>query len=86
MWRECSGSSTTIIVEFRAGRGFTPTTMLPKYTVYSICLTIDFVNIEEFTFEFELEIPFKPFEQLMGVLPEASKDLVPACYRVILCF
>jgi len=33
-------------------------------------------------FTFDLEKPFRPFEQLMGVLPEASKELVPAPYRV----
>ena len=34
------------------------------------------------TFQFELGKPFRPFEQLMGVLPEASKELVPPPYRV----
>jgi 5'-3' exoribonuclease 1 len=34
------------------------------------------------TFRFELGRPFRPFEQLMGVLPEASKGLVPPPYRV----
>ena len=34
------------------------------------------------TFQFELGTPFHPFEQLMGVLPEASKDLIPPAYRV----
>lgn len=34
------------------------------------------------TFNFELGKPFYPFEQLMGVLPEASKGLVPLPYRV----
>ena len=33
-------------------------------------------------FQFELGKPFRPFEQLMGVLPEASKELIPPCYRV----
>lgn len=32
-------------------------------------------------FDFELGEPFKPFEQLMSVLPERSKDLIPICYR-----
>ena len=34
------------------------------------------------TFRFDLGKPFRPFEQLMGVLPEASKGLVPSPYRV----
>ena len=33
-------------------------------------------------FHFELGKPFRPFEQLMGVLPEASKELIPPPYRV----
>lgn len=34
-------------------------------------------------FEFDLGKPFRPFEQLMGVLPSASKDLIPFAYQVI---
>lgn len=34
------------------------------------------------SFNFDLGEPFKPFEQLMGVLPEASRELVPAAFRV----
>ena len=34
------------------------------------------------TFKFELGKPFHPFEQLMGVLPEASRELIPLPYRV----
>lgn len=34
------------------------------------------------TFSYELGSPFKPFEQLMGVLPEASRDLIPSAFRV----
>lgn len=42
----------------------------------------DFVEVDKMTFHFELGKPFQPFEQLMGVLPEASKELVPPPYRV----
>jgi hypothetical protein len=33
-------------------------------------------------FQFELGSPFKPFEQLMGVLPVASKEHIPVAYHV----
>lgn len=42
----------------------------------------DFVGVDRMKFRFELGKPFRPFEQLMGVLPEASKELVPPPYRV----
>lgn len=32
--------------------------------------------------QFKLGKPFKPFEQLMGVLPDRSKSLVPQPYWV----
>lgn len=34
------------------------------------------------TFNFELGEPFKPYEQLMGVLPLASKEHIPEAYQV----
>jgi len=45
-------------------------------------LAIDLRDIDKMTFDFHLGLPFKPFEQLMGVLPEASKELIPGAYRV----
>jgi len=45
-------------------------------------LAKDFVGVDKMTFQFKLGKPFRPFEQLMGVLPEASKELVPQPYRV----
>ncbi|ESK84121.1 5 -3 exoribonuclease [Moniliophthora roreri MCA 2997] len=40
----------------------------------------DLKGLDEMSFDFELGEPFKPFEQLMGVLPSASKELVPQAY------
>ncbi|KAF9778851.1 exonuclease II [Thelephora terrestris] len=44
----------------------------------------DFVGVDKMVFHFELGKPFRPFEQLMGVLPEASKELVPPPYRPLM--
>ena len=33
-------------------------------------------------FDFTLGTPFKPYEQLMGVLPVASMEHIPLAYRV----
>ncbi|KAK4688987.1 5'-3' exoribonuclease 1, partial [Tremellales sp. Uapishka_1] len=41
----------------------------------------DLQNIDHFKFDFDYGKPFTPFQQLMGVLPEESKDHVPAAYR-----
>ncbi|KFP33142.1 5'-3' exoribonuclease 1, partial [Colius striatus] len=41
----------------------------------------DIRNIGELKIEFELGKPFMPFEQLLAVLPAASKDLLPKCYQ-----
>ena len=46
----------------------------------------DFVGVDMMSFQFELGKPFRPFEQLMGVLPEASKDLIPPPYRVSIAY
>ena len=43
---------------------------------------LDLRGVGEMTFNFELARPFRPFEQLMGVMPEASKELLPDAYRV----
>ena len=42
----------------------------------------DLKGIGEMSFNFELGKPFRPFEQLMGVMPEASKELLPEAYQV----
>lgn len=33
------------------------------------------------TFNFALGTPFRPYQQLMGVLPEASKEMIPLAYQ-----
>ena len=43
---------------------------------------LDFKSVGEMTFSFELGKPFRPFGQLMGVMPEASKELLPGAYQV----
>ncbi|KAF9926111.1 5'-3' exoribonuclease 1 [Linnemannia zychae] len=40
----------------------------------------DLVNLDTVNISFELGAPFKPYEQLMGVLPEASKKHIPQAY------
>ncbi|KAK2459914.1 hypothetical protein APHAL10511_008114 [Amanita phalloides] len=41
----------------------------------------DLRGVYEMAFEFDLGVPFKPFQQLMGVLPVASKDHIPPAYQ-----
>lgn len=54
--------------------------------LFAFCLTFfysaDLKGLEKISFDFELGKPFKPFEQLMGVLPVASMENVPIAYRV----
>ncbi|RCH88504.1 5'-3' exoribonuclease 2, partial [Rhizopus stolonifer] len=47
------------------------------YPYYYAPMASDFVNIDSFDIKFEQSAPLKPFEQLMGVLPAASKDHIP---------
>ncbi|KAI9825759.1 MAG: 5'-3' exoribonuclease 2 [Sarea resinae] len=41
----------------------------------------DFVDIDKMKISFERGTPFKPFEQLMGVLPAASNHAIPPVFR-----
>ncbi|TNY22353.1 XRN 5'-3' exonuclease N-terminus-domain-containing protein [Rhodotorula diobovata] len=41
----------------------------------------DLKGAEKMQFSFELGKPFKPFEQLMGVLPDLSSQHIPAAFR-----
>ena len=44
----------------------------------------DFVELGKMNLKFEKGIPFKPFEQLMGVLPAASNHAVPEVFRSLM--
>ncbi|KAH9945091.1 exonuclease II [Epithele typhae] len=44
----------------------------------------DLKGVDKMTFNFKFGKPFRPFEQLMGVLPEASKELIPPAYRELM--
>ncbi|XP_043926953.1 5'-3' exoribonuclease 1 [Protopterus annectens] len=44
----------------------------------------DIRNICNFKLKFELGKPFLPFQQLLAVLPAASKDLLPKCYQYLM--
>jgi len=80
----------------RPGDGFTITIMLREYLVCWVfdqslpsadtLILLDLKGVDKMSFEFKLGTPFKPFEQLMGVLPEASKEHVPSAFRVSLSF
>ncbi|XP_037132370.1 5'-3' exoribonuclease 1 isoform X1 [Syngnathus acus] len=41
----------------------------------------DIRNISELTLTFDFGKPFMPFQQLLAVLPAASMELLPECYR-----
>ena len=47
-------------------------------------LRTDLKGVDKMSFNFDLGRPFRPFEQLMGVLPAASKELIPDAFKV--CF
>lgn len=42
----------------------------------------DIRNVSGLKLTFELGQPFMPFQQLLAVLPAASMELLPECYRV----
>ena len=44
----------------------------------------DFVDLESLELRFEKGVPFKPFEQLMGVLPAASKHAIPEVFQSLM--
>jgi hypothetical protein len=42
----------------------------------------DLRGVDKLSFNFDIGRPFRPFEQLMGVMPAASQGLLPPAYRV----
>lgn len=44
----------------------------------------DFVGLDKMTVKFDRGMPFKPFEQLMGVLPAASNHAIPEVFRSLM--
>ncbi|XP_063418054.1 5'-3' exoribonuclease 1-like isoform X2 [Mytilus trossulus] len=44
----------------------------------------DITNFSDLVIDFDLGRPFFPFQQLMAVLPAASKDLLPAAYQPLM--
>ena len=44
----------------------------------------DFVELDRMNLKFEKGTPFKPFEQLMGVLPAASNHAIPEVFRSLM--
>lgn len=44
----------------------------------------DFVDLKDLNIEFTKGAPFKPFEQLMGVLPAASNHAIPEVFRSLM--
>jgi 5'-3' exoribonuclease 1 len=44
----------------------------------------DITNLKSMAFNFTVGAPFRPFDQLMGVLPSLSCQHVPECLRVLM--
>lgn len=88
MSKACSGCCTTITMVLPLGVGSMTITTRQRFRVSSMRTAsilakycADLCNIADFKFDFKLGTPFKPFEQLMGVLPDLSNQHIPAAYR-----
>lgn len=80
----CNGFYCTIIEAFHLGLGSINITTLQRLLVYHFhaILTLDVRKGLKVDMSFDLAQPFKPFEQLMGVLPSRSRKLLPEAFRV----
>ncbi|KAI8979769.1 XRN 5'-3' exonuclease N-terminus-domain-containing protein [Mycotypha africana] len=54
------------------------------YPYYYAPMASDFTDIGDLHIKFEKSAPLKPFEQLMGVLPAASRDHIPKPFHVLM--
>ncbi|KAI8985950.1 XRN 5'-3' exonuclease N-terminus-domain-containing protein [Pilobolus umbonatus] len=54
------------------------------YPYHYAPMASDFVDIDTFDIKFEKNTPLKPFEQLMGVLPAASKSHIPTPFHSLM--
>lgn len=91
MLKVYNGLCTTITVGSPPGAGSTITITHHEYPVTILLFVVcalcshflrDLRGLGDMSFAFELGKPFHPFEQLMGVLPSASKDHIPQAYQV----
>lgn len=62
---------------------FWPRFLLPRPSrlIFFPLTTTDLKGADMFEFNFELGKPFRPFEQLMGVLPDLSSQHIPPAFR-----
>ncbi|KAL0073172.1 XRN 5'-3' exonuclease N-terminus-domain-containing protein [Phycomyces blakesleeanus] len=54
------------------------------YPYHYAPMASSFGNMDTFDIKFELSAPLKPFEQLMGVLPAASRDHIPTAFHSLM--
>jgi len=86
MYRGCNGFYCITTVVFHRGLGSIITIIPPKSQVYTPRSTVLMEDIRKglkADMNFDLGEPFKPFEQLMGVLPSRSRQLLPEAFRVL---
>ena len=58
--------------------------MFRFYSEHYAPFVSDLKNFQDVDMHFPLAKPFKPFEQLLGVLPARSKALLPETYRCLM--